>query len=421
MLGFDNNFILLLGAVIFLIAFLKTDFALIILIFSMLLSPELEVGAIPARAIIIRADDIFLIVVFLGWLAKMAINKELGLIRSNPLNRVILIYILIYTLATIFGAMKGYLKLQSGVFYLLKYFEYFLLFFMVFNNIKNINQIRVFVFFMLLVSLIVSLYAWKLHLSGVGRVTAPFDTEGEANTLGGYLILIIMLVSALLFNLSSFSERIFLFICLFFAIPALLFTLSRGSWLGFIVAVVALFFLTPRRKVIISLFIVAGIMFLPIILPSYVKERIRTTFVQGRQYEVLGRRFKLDESASARIESWSQSYKRLMKEPFLGYGAGSVNVVDNQYSRVMIESGILGFLAFFWLMVEIFRNSLLSLMKLKDEPFACGLIAGFLAGFFGLLAHSLSAASFIIIRIMEPFWFLMALVIALPEVYAFEK
>lgn len=41
---------------------------------------------------------------------------------------------------------------------------------------------------------------------------------------------------------------------------------------------------------------------------------------------------------------------------------------------------------------------------------------GFLAGFIGLLIHSFSANTFIIVRIMEPFWFLTALVMMLPEI-----
>jgi len=40
---------------------------------------------------------------------------------------------------------------------------------------------------------------------------------------------------------------------------------------------------------------------------------------------------------------------------------------------------------------------------------------GFLAGFIGLLVHAVGANTFIIVRIMEPFWFILAIVIMLPE------
>jgi len=44
-----------------------------------------------------------------------------------------------------------------------------------------------------------------------------------------------------------------------------------------------------------------------------------------------------------------------------------------------------------------------------------GLCMGFLAGFAGLLVHALSANTFIIGRIMEPFWFTLGMVVMLPR------
>jgi hypothetical protein len=44
-----------------------------------------------------------------------------------------------------------------------------------------------------------------------------------------------------------------------------------------------------------------------------------------------------------------------------------------------------------------------------------GLSMGFLAGFIGLLFHSIGANTFIIVRIMEPFWFVLAMVVMIPE------
>ena len=43
-----------------------------------------------------------------------------------------------------------------------------------------------------------------------------------------------------------------------------------------------------------------------------------------------------------------------------------------------------------------------------------GLALGFVAGTVGLLGHAIGANTFIIVRIMEPFWFFAAIVVALP-------
>ena len=111
----------------------------------MLLSPELKIAEVPARAVVVRIDDILLIVVFFSWLAKMAIN-ELGLLRKTHLNSLIIAYIFIYIISTIIGILNGRIHPLKSFFYILKYIEYFTLYFMVSNNIKNKKQIKIFIF-----------------------------------------------------------------------------------------------------------------------------------------------------------------------------------------------------------------------------------------------------------------------------------
>ena len=49
-----------------------------------------------------------------------------------------------------------------------------------------------------------------------------------------------------------------------------------------------------------------------------------------------------------------------------------------------------------------------------DEELYKGLVLGFIAGFIGLVFHAITANTFVIIRIMEPFWFIAGMVIMLP-------
>ena len=98
---FQQSLILLLAVVFFLIAFLKTDLALVIIILSMLLSPELRAGQVASRNIKVRAEDLFIFVIFLGWLAQMAVKKELGLMKRNPLNVPILLFITICLISSL--------------------------------------------------------------------------------------------------------------------------------------------------------------------------------------------------------------------------------------------------------------------------------------------------------------------------------
>ncbi|GBD96003.1 MAG TPA: hypothetical protein ENG83_15385 [Nitrospirae bacterium] len=416
--------IFLLAVTIFIIAFTNTDAALVILIFSMLLSPELPVGGIRGRAVVLRMDDIFLFVVFLGWLAKMAVNKELALSRVTSLNRPILFYILICLLATGLGILQGYTGYKESFFYLLKYFEYFLLFFMVSNNIKNIRQVRMFTFFILLTCFLVSAYAWQLHLTGVTRVAAPFDgiESGEANTLAGYLLLMIAIVMGLILYSNSVRQRIALLGLLCFMVPPFIFTLSRGAWLGFIPMYISMIILTKKKaRHILLICLLIIIVLSPILFPESVYDRISSTFAQGGEvYTVFGRQITFAESGAARIEIWKYVIEKWYKRPILGYGVTGVGFVDSQYARVLGETGLIGFLVFVWLMASIFWEGTRTLNLMKDD-WARGLTLGFLAGFIGLLFQAFSASTFIIIRIMEPFWFLTAIVVMLPKIAMFSQ
>lgn len=411
----NNLFLIfLLSAVIFLIALLKTDFALVILIFSMLLSPEFGFGVVRSRSVVVRLDDLLLIVIFLGWLAKMAINKELGFLRITPLNKPIVAYISISLLATLIGAIQGQVLLKQGFFYLLKYIEYFLLFFMVVNNLENIMQSKMFIFFILLTAFIVCVYGWAQIPSGI-RISAPFEgKEGEPNTFAGYLILMMSLTLGLaLFT----KKRLFFLGVLGFMFIPFLFTLSRGGWLSFIPMFFTFVVINKRFRLALLFVFAVMLIVLAYFAPSQVRDRIEETFVPDKVYTVYGKHIGVAESAAARIDSWQEGVQKWAKRPILGYGVPSGAVIDNQYMRVLTETGILGFAAFIWLLMKIFQVVWQVYCNAKGNGFIQGISLGFIAGFVGLLVQNVTAANFIIVRIMEPFWFLAAIIIMLPEIY----
>lgn len=409
--------IVLLASMIFAIALIKTDIALIILIFSMLLSPELQIGGIRGRAVVLRVDDILLLTVFLGWLAKMAIHKDLALFTSTALNQPIIGYVFICLVATALGVLQGLSNPKESVFYLLKYFEYFLLFFMVVNNVKSMKQIKLFVFCMFLTCFLVSANAWLTHASVGGRVSAPFEGRiGAANTFAGYLLLMIALIIGLLLY-SSQKQRFLLLGLLAVVVWPFLRTMSRGAWLGLLPAITTLIVMTRKKRMVLLATVVILAVLSPILLSDAVQNRARSTFMPGRQYTVLGRRIAFAESGAIRIEAWKGSLRKWYRRPLLGYGVPGFGVVgDSQYVRVLREVGMIGFVIFTWLMVMLFRVGRDTFKACSGNDFAQGLSLGFVAGFTGLLTQALTAETFIIIRIMEPFWFLAAIVVVLPEI-----
>src|SRR5438132_851138 len=139
----DFAFVLLIAFAVFLVVFVRTELGLYLVIFSMLLSPEIGAGnseLAEGRQVVIRTEDLVLLVVAFSWLAKTAVNKELGLALKTPLNRPILWYVAVTTIATLVGYATGTVQGLGGFFYVLKYTEYFVVYYMVANNLSNRSQ-----------------------------------------------------------------------------------------------------------------------------------------------------------------------------------------------------------------------------------------------------------------------------------------
>jgi hypothetical protein len=79
-----------------------------------------------------------------------------------------------------------------------------------------------------------------------------------------------------------------------------------------------------------------------------------------------------------------------------------------------------GFTAFGFLLYIALRETRKVYCKTNDKFFK-GVSMGFFAGIIAMMTHSLGANTFIIVRIMEPFWFLMAIVISIPHIEEAEK
>ncbi|MEA3415948.1 MAG: O-antigen ligase family protein [Thermodesulfobacteriota bacterium] len=419
-------FLAIAALTILVASFLSAEVALYMLIISMLLSPEFVVGGLggggttAGRGATLRFDDILLVIIGFSWFLKTAIRKDLGLFLRTSLNRPIAYYFVICLVATLLGLMMGRVRGLTGFFFVLKYFEYFIVYFMVVNHLRDKRHIERFIAVMLIVCFIVCIVSIAQIPAG-GRVTAPFEGEvGEPNTLGGYLILMLSITLGLLLTYGSKKQKSMFAALIFFIVISLAATLSRSSWIALPPMLITLIYFSKRKMVVIVPLIVI-IAIAPFVLPHAVKERVLFTFTQrqqGGQMEIGGA--KIDTSTSARLTSWKIVLTRdFIKHPILGYGVTGYTFLDAQYPRVLAETGLAGLLAFLLLLVAIYRNALHTYRNASDPLFS-GLSLGYLAGFIAMLVHSVGANTFIIVRIMEPFWFLTAIIIMIPTIEAEE-
>jgi O-antigen ligase len=409
----------LAAVMLFALVFVRTDFGLYVVVFSMLLSPEFGAsggGIAEGRTIIVRSEDFILIVIGIAWLAKTAVNKELGIVAKTPLNRPIFFYVVANVVATLLGVLWGNVNGVSGFFYVLKYCEYFVVYYMIVNNVSDRDHARRLVIAAFLTAAIVSLVGIAQIPSGE-RVSAPFEGEiGEPNTFGGYLLLMISIAGGVALETHRLRVRV---LCVgligLMALP-FAFTLSRASYLGVVPAFLVLAWLTRQRKFMVGLILLAVVCspILAFALPSAVIQRILYTFEPEKgQATVRFGRLAFDPSTSARLISFQTAMEGFTRRPIFGFGVTGFAFMDAQYARVLVETGLVGLAAFLGLVRAVLNSSAASFRALR-EPEDRGLALGFLAGTVGLLVHAIGSNTFIIVRIMEPFWFFAGIIVMLP-------
>ena len=414
---------LLFFILVFVPVLIKPDIGLIIIIASMLLSPEIVMGRTAGRYVTVRIEDILLMVVVFAWLLRTSFTKDIVSTFRTRLTRPFFLYIFVCLIATSFTIYERGIGIKHSLFYILKYVEYFLLFLMVRDSINSIGQVKIYiVVFMLTVAVVAAhsnIYIENQLSAGTQffRVAPPIEMTnvGESGTLGGYLVFMMAIAGGLLLYLRSTIIKVLLLCLMLIMFRAFLYTLSRGSYLAIVPMGIGLICFTRKGKLILVSGVVIGLVMLAVFAPRMIKERITTTVIE--KYDESGKHLKWDESPANRLQSWKDVlFYRFPDKPIFGHGVATA-FIDGQIFLTLYETGVLGFFLLGSVIVRLFKmaRDALKLEEIRADDFAAGLSVGFLAGFMGLLGHALSTNTFVIIKIMEPFWFIAAIVLSLPR------
>lgn len=407
------------------ITFQKPENGLAILIFSMLLSPEIIIAKVPGREVTIRIDDLLIVIVFLAWLAYTAVNKDWKGFIKTPIDKTLLFLVFLYVLSTAWGMISGNIKPVKGFFYTMKYIEYFMLYWLAANIIGTTKDFSRYLKFGLITCIIVTLFAYSTF-NQTERVSAPFETGGgEPASLGGYYLIIFSILAGFFLHLETLHKKMACLGMIIFLIPPFAKTLSRASYVGFAILIITMLLFTKRGKITFIILIILSAILTPLYFKNIytqITKRIMVTFTGGHyssgadKYSNLGigKNKITDESALLRIESWNlvinKKFPQSIRTILIGNGVTGIGFVEGQFFLVLGELGILGTIAFYWLFGKILYYSYKIYKKIADisiKSLSLALIGSTAA----LLFQSLTTNTFIIVRIMEPFWFLAAMVI----------
>ena len=287
---------------------------------------------------------------------------------------------------------------------------------MFFNNVTSKAQVQRFLTFFLFTGLCVFLFALIQGQTGqYSRLGAPFEGDRpEPGSLGGYLLVQIGALLGLLLHSDWPRHRVVLLGLLVLAIVTLILSTSRGALLAFGPLYLMTFLISPKRRVPLMMALLAsfllGYLFIPPRIFLFIKQAFSTEG-GGEIYTLGGREVELGPSGVARVDAWRHVTSMWMKRPVFGYGVCGVGIVDSQFVRVLGEVGIVGLVIFIWLLFLIFKVGFTAYRS--QDPLTRGLGAGLLIAHTGLVFQGISANSYIIVRIMEPFWFLVAVTLGM--------
>lgn len=413
----QNNAITLalaISMIVFGTTVVRVDLGVSILIISMLLSPEIDFGReISGRhELNVRYDDILILVIFFGVLVKVAFDGRQSFWRPSPINAGIMLYSAVCIASTI-SALNMNLPAwdrKTAMFVMLKMAEFYMVFFMVGSAVRGLADVRKFLIVFFAVALFISGYSC-LGIGHVDRIGTPFEAQGsEPNTLGGYLTIVMCIAMGLYTQAQGFWKRTMFLLIVASSFVPFLFTLSRASYFALLVGMLALGLLARKWYVIAA--VVAVVVLSPYLMPEDVKDRVNYTFQRGSGEPVVidgkDTGLQVDKSTHERVYVWQKVWYLLHVAPWFGGGIAWEMVLDSQYARVVLETGLFGITAFLFMQFRIIRTCYEASRWSRDWV-GRGMALGATATTIGMMTHSLGTISFLIVRIMEPFWFLMAL------------
>ncbi|MFP4029198.1 MAG: O-antigen ligase family protein [Candidatus Brocadiia bacterium] len=395
-----------------------------LLLLMMLFSPEVIVGAAGSREVTVRGDDLIIVLVAMGWLARMARRKEGAILRWSRPAAPILVMSGILIISALSNVLLGNTEFASAVFYTGKRVEYFLVFFMVTSIFRDWDTARWMLYLFLAGCLVVSVIGIYQFMTvqtpaQYGGVTSVFGI-GEANTLGGFTLLVIAVSFALATRESHPWLKIGLISLLVFSILCLTFSYSRGAYVALPFAVLPVLFFDRSRAswkqfgwmastvLFLGTVILLGGVFLSKGFAARVFEPV------GRQLSSIWSVFtegpQADSSMGARWNAWGNALQYFSRHPILGMGPGSrpMGYYDSHWFRELAETGLAGLLTFIWIQISAFRLCLEESRE-EDSPVQ-GLALGFMGAQVALWVHAFTASNFYTIRTTEPFFFMLGLV-----------
>jgi O-antigen ligase/Tfp pilus assembly protein PilF len=398
----------------------------------------------PAKELVF---DILAIAGLTFW-AFRALNKEWIKFTPSPLNLPILSFMVI-CIFSLFWSDSPFISLIELPLFLTGP----ILYFVVINNIYHKRQIDNILNAILVIGALLGIYGilqyqgidFSFWGRNVGRMQI-FGLFGNVNYFAEYLIVPLSIAVPLFFVSNNRIKKVLLLIGILSMGTTLIVTFTRGSYLGFAIALIFMAFLfllsggkgiiKKNKKIILLLLTAVIIATLLLIIPnplnkpdtvlSKIKERISISqFTQGY-------------SIKRRIATWKFTTPMIKDRPLLGSGLGTykyntlsyqarffeqgqnrslyphgfASKAHNEYLQFWVEIGIIGLAIFIWLIITYFNYGI-RYLKRENNKQKKGIVIGLMGAVVAVLVDGMFGFPLHLPATIALFWLVLALTVVM--------
>lgn len=333
---------------------------------------------------------------FLSFLLRFVFDENMTF-RRTALDIPMLLFagILVVSAVTSFAV-------KSSIMAVMVYLAFILSYFLLTNSVHTRQRLFSLVALMLFVGLFVAAYGIYQHIFGFAEGTVWTDTDmfsdietrvvstfENPNVLGEYLLLLIPVGLAVVWGArEGYNKLIHLGIVGALSL-CMIYTYSRGNWIGLLVAVFMFFMFYDRRFVWLG---IVALLLSPMFLPQNVINRFLSVGDMG------------DTSTSYRVYIWMGTLSMLKDYWFCGIGVGTdaFNRIypmyaysgvmaphsHNLYLQIVTENGIAGLIIFIAMLAVYFKMCISTIVRSNDRLLKA-IITGLAAGMLGYLVQGM--------------------------------
>lgn len=350
-------------------------------------------------------------------------NKDFTFVKS-PVN----VAVVFFVISLLWGVVNSF-AVASSLKQVLVHGSFILFYFVLVNVVRTKKQWLALIKVFILSAFIVAAYGLVQNFFGVSSTDSWIDEEmfgdiklrvysffDNPNVLGEFLVLTIPVAVALMWNKIKEEQRIIFAVVLMCMVACMIFTWSRGAWLGMLIALALFLVIADQRWMVVG---ILGLLLVPIVLYITGNTAIIERFIS------IGN--TADTSTAYRVSIWQASLNMIGDFWLSGVGIGSEAYTTiypsyalpgakfalhshNLYLQFAVETGIIGIVSLLAVLLGYIKTVLsASVVKQIKKSDIAKILVALGVGFIGFMFQGLTDYVWYNYKILMIFWIVIAL------------